>query len=320
MWRGDYSAASADFVTGQCVSIRPGPHDPYPLCGGNCSYECPAVDTRRMVTLNNGLGFPLVSFGLWVYSDATAALYTRIALSVGIRNFFASVLARNQRGFGNALKASSIPRGEIFVCGSVSDASCVSYEDCLRTTTQLANDNLAALQLPYLDMIMLDYPATVGECSGIQGQWAAFEQFLREGKTKSIAVSNFSPKQLDCIMNAGNSSYKPTPPAVNQIVFHIGMRGDSGQTVADNKARGGITVQAYNALNRGALATNRVAAKIGEKYGKSAAQVALRWIVQKGATVMTRSTSEAHFIEDLEVVTDKNFELSTADMTTLDSL
>ena len=85
-------------------------------------------------TLNNGQTFDKVSFGLQVYDDATATKLTTIALQAGIRNFFASVLANNQKGFGAALKATTIPREEIFVCGSANTASCSNYNDCFKQT------------------------------------------------------------------------------------------------------------------------------------------------------------------------------------------
>jgi diketogulonate reductase-like aldo/keto reductase len=89
--------------------------------------------------------------------------------------------------------------------------------------------------------------------------------------------------------------------------------------VADNKERGGTVVQAYSPLARGSLASNKKLANIGAKYGMSAAQVGLRWIIQKGATFTTSSSSKAHFVEDLDVVTNPRFVLSAADMKDIDS-
>ena len=222
-----------------------------------------------VVKLNDGLDFPSVSFGLQVYDDATAQALTTLALSVGYRNFFASVLANNQQGFGAAIKATKVPRAELFVCGSVNTGSgaCSGTADCKTQTAAGCATNLQDTGLAYLDMIMLDYPA--GDCPSIVGQWQAFEDMLAANKTRSIAVSNFSPAQLDCIV----TNKAATVPAVNQLPYSVGSGADT--SVADNAKRGGIIVQAYSPLDSGSLASDPDCAAIGKAHGKSAAQVAL---------------------------------------------
>ena len=145
----------------------------------------------NIAKLNNGMSFPKVSFGLQVYDDATATKYTKLALEAGIRNFFSSVLAGNQKGFGVAVKAAkTISRSEIFICGSANTASCSGYKDCYTQTQAAWKQNLEDIDVEYLDQIMLDYPS--GDCLSIQGQWDAFEEMLKEKKTLSISVSNCS--------------------------------------------------------------------------------------------------------------------------------
>ena len=126
------------------------------------------------VKLNNGLDFPIVSFGLQVYDDDTAEAYTKIAIQSGIRNFFSSVLANNQNGFGRAIAnvtsgPNAIKRSDIFICGSVNTGggACSGKADCQTQTAAGCTSNLQAINQPYLDMIMLDYPA--GDCDSIQG-------------------------------------------------------------------------------------------------------------------------------------------------------
>ena len=210
------------------------------------------------VKLNNGLTFPLVSFGLQVYDDTTAQAYTTTALAAGFRNFFSSVLAGNQAGFGDAIKATKVPRKEIFICGSVNtgNGQCSGTAACKSATADGCSANLQAIGVPYLDMIMLDYPA--GDCASIQGQWLAFEDMLKSGKTRSIAVSNFSPQQLDCIVQNKSS----TAPAVNQMPYAVGS--GSSTVVADNAKRGGILVQAYSPLQGGGLASDPDCVAIGK--------------------------------------------------------
>lgn len=269
------------------------------------AFASPASDVK----LNDGLLFPSVSFGLQVYDDGTAESLTTIALQAGIRNFFSSVLAGNQKGFGRAIANTSVPRKDIFICGSVNTGggACSGKDDCKSQTASGCETNLQDIGVDQLDMIMLDYPAS--DCDSIQGQWAAFEDMLKAGKTRSIAVSNFSPSQLDCLVNA-----KMTTPTVNQLQYNV-LNSDT--SVADNAARGNIIVQAYSPLGSGSVMYNPVVKSIASKHSKSAAQVALRWILQRNATFTTSASSLEHFEQDLDLF---DFALTDTEMKQLNSL
>lgn len=286
-----------------------------------------------VVKLNNGLDFPLVSFGLQVYDDTTADQYTRIAVAAGIRNFFSSVLASNQAGFstglaGGAAKAS-LKREDFFVCGSVNTGSgmCQGFDDCKAQTVEGCHQNLKTLGQGsvdggktsflggYVDMIMLDYPAS--DCDSIQGQWAAFEEMLANKTTKSIAVSNFGLDQLACISNnskTGEKGTAPTIPAVNQMPYSIGS--GSTTTVADDYARGGILVQAYSPLGGGGVIQDPDCIAIGKAHNKSSAQVALRWIIQRNASFTTSASTLEHFQDDADIF---DFSLNSTEMSILNA-
>jgi len=260
-------------------------------------------------TLNNGMRFDSASFGLQVYDDDTAKQYTLLAIQAGFRNFFSSVLAGNQAGFGQGVAASPVPRSELFICGSVNTGSgaCSGFDDCKTQTAAGCAQNLQDINVPSLDMIMLDYPA--GDCSSIQGQWAAFEDMLNAKKVRSLAVSNFNVDQIKCITQNASA----TVPAVNQLAFSVGS-GDPG--VADDAAAGGILVQAYSPLGSGALPSDPDCVAIGKAHNKSGAQVALRWIVQRNATYTTQASTLQYFQEDVEIF---DFELTSAEMTKLNA-
>ena len=243
--------------------------------------------------LNTGVNFPTASFGLQIYDDAQAEKLTLIALEAGYRNFFASVLARNQKGFARAIKRSGIPREELFICGSVLSNQVQGFGAAKALSAKGCQQNLEAFSLggiDYVDMIMLDYPGP--DDDSIRGQWAALEEMALAGTTKSLAVSNFSPKQLDAIL----VDKKATVPACNQLVYGVGLasyyNGRAAEIVAENTKRG-VVVQAWSPLQR-ALRGNKQAAcaEIGAKYGKSAAQVALRWIADTGCTYTTAGTTK----------------------------
>jgi len=217
------------------------------------------------IQLNNGLAFDSASFGLQVYSDAAATSYTLMAIDAGFRNFFASVLAGNQKGFGDAVKQSNVPREALFICGSVNSASmCSGIDNCDDVTTKGWQQNLADLDLDYVDMIMLDYPGH--DCDSITGQWRSFEAMLAQNLTRSIAVSNFSPAQLDCVIGISTTG----PPQANQMHYSVGMYSSS--VLSDNTERT-IVLQSYSPLDGGQLVYDPDFIAIGLAHNKSSAQV-----------------------------------------------
>lgn len=274
-----------------------------------------ASEIPTIATLSDGTKFPLASFGLQIYSDDTAYQLTMTALEVGYRNFFASVLAGNQKGFARAIKDSGIPREDLFICGSVVSNRANGFEAAKKDTTKGWKRNMECFgvgDINYLDQIMLDYPGP--DCPSIQGQWAAFEDMHQQGLTKTLSVSNFSPVQLDCVL--AKASVKPV---VNQLPFSVAYH--PGDVITENQKRS-ILVQAWAPLGGslgGRFGSNikGECAKIGKKYNKSYAQVALRWILQSGGSFTTQSKKKEHFKEDLEVF---DFELSPEEMKVLSNL
>lgn len=170
-------------------------------------------------TLADGAVFPLASFGLQIYDDATAERLTALALEAGFRNFFASVLAQNQVGFARAIKRSGLRRDELFICGSVVSNRATDEETAYKLTQLGCAENMqafAAGDIEYLDMIMLDYPGPDIAC--IRGQWRAFEEMREAGLVRSLAVSNFSPAQLDAICLDRARATRPTVKHVSRVI------------------------------------------------------------------------------------------------------
>lgn len=262
------------------------------------------------------IGFPLASFGLQVYDDQTAYALTLMALEVGYRNFFASVLARNQKGFARAIKDSGIDRKDLFICGSVVSNRASGFKEAYELTTRGWKQNMEKFSvgdISYLDQIMLDYPGP--DDASILGQWKAFQEMHDKGLVRTLSVSNFSPAQLDCLLQDANTRVKP---CVNQLPYSVAYHKDS---IEEHKKRD-ILVQAWAPLggSLGGRFNGSMKAKcaaIGKTYNKTGYQVALRWIVQTGAAFTTQSTKKEHFIEDLDVF---NFELTPQEMLTLSSL
>jgi len=262
------------------------------------------------VRLSNGVDMPVLAFAAWTWDRSTCHDATALALKAGFRFIWSSTLvgAECQQSQATAIDQSGISRSELFLAGTVNTQSCPDSATCFKQTMDGAEDQFRVINAHHLDMLMLDYPASAG-CSAITGQWQALEALYSAGRVGTIAVSNFSPEQLKCIL----SNTSAAVPTVNQMPYFVGHGKDSVVAV-DGKYD--IRVQAYSPLGRGDLARDPELIKIGKAYNKSAAQVALRWIVQRNVTIATQSTSLKHLQEDCDIF---DFELSHEDMQQLNA-
>lgn len=250
---------------------------------------------------------PTLAFAAQVWDADTCTDATSKALQAGFRFIWSSVLIGSscQAAQGEAIRASGKDRSDLFIAGTVNSGSCSDVDDCYTSTMSEAEQQFQVLGLDTLDMMMLDYPAYSG-CDAITGQWKAFEELYANQRVRTIAVSNFSPDQIECI----TANATATVPSVNQLHYSV---GDAGTMIADN-AKYGIYVQSYSPLNSGSLIYDDDCKSIGDAHGKSAAQIALKWILQTNGTVATQSTSLSHLQEDVDLF---DFELTTDELATL---
>lgn len=268
-----------------------------------------ASDEVPSVTLNNGVDMPVMAFAAQVWPDDTCTTATNAALDAGFRFVWSSVLIGEscQRAQGAAMKASKVSREDLFVSGTVDSSGCQSLDACYEETKSSAAEQYDFLGLDSLDMLMLDYPARAS-CDAIRGQWQAFEELYAAKKVSTIAVSNFSPDQLKCITNNASA----TVPSVNMLSFSVGIEGAAD--IVANNTKLGVVVQAYSPLGTGALVDDPQLVAIGKAHGKSAVQVALKWVLQSNVTVATQSTNSQHLADDLDLF---DFKLSDDEMAQL---
>lgn len=277
------------------------------LCMGFClSALDPSVPSVR---LDNGIDMPIAAFAANMWMPDICENATLLAIQAGFRFIWSSALVGQscQEAQAQAISRCGVPRDQLFIAGTVNSGGCADAQSCYSRTLDGAKGQFTTLGLGHLDMIMLDYPAA--SCAGITGQWWAFEELLKAGKVDTIAVSNFSPDQLQCI--ASNKSN--TVPAVNQMQYSVGHGGD---TVVGDDGKFGTFVQAYSPLMHGDLLHVPLLIDIGKAHNKSSAQIALRWIVQHNATIATESTKFAHLKEDNDIF---DFQLSASEMAKLDA-
>ena len=176
---------------------------------------------------------PTLAFAANIWPAATCKDATAAALRAGFRFVWSSALVHTpcQKAQREAIEASGIPRGELYIAGTVDSSGCGSEQACYTETREGALDQLQILGEP-LDQLMLDYPPRRSTCAAIAGQWRAFAELKAAGKVRSIALSNF---QLECLPK------ELPPPTVNQLRLYVGHLDEAA--LKDNTARG-IVAQA----------------------------------------------------------------------------
>lgn len=269
-----------------------------------------------LIRLNNGVQMPVVSLGTWQYNASMAERVVTLGLSLGFTHIDAAWGYFNQQGVAAALRKA--PRQSYFLTTKVPD--CGRLGGCAdrrkNTSDSLAAD-LAQLGVEYVDLVLVHWPPATNtgkplDCKAVQDDWAAMEAFYAAGKARAIGVSNFCPSALQCLMRTAKVT-----PAVNQVMYHIGMGPDPGgiKTYCDSL---GIRLQAYSPLGDGTteLINGPLVSSIGKAHNVSGASVSLRWTVQNGVPLSTKSTSATHLAENLAIY---KFKLSNEEMATLDA-
>ncbi|MGW6936482.1 aldo/keto reductase [Lentzea sp. NPDC054927] len=259
---------------------------------------------QKTVTLNNGVVMPLLGFGVYqIPADDTERAVSE-ALAAGYRLLDTAAAYGNEEAVGRAIKSSGIPREDLFVTTKlwVQDAPA---EDNTRRAFETSLTNLG---LDHLDLYLMHQPF-----GDVYSQWRAMEAINRDGGAKAIGVANFYPDRLiDLIVN------NEIVPAVNQIETHPFFQRADYQDLM----RGyGVQIQSWGgfAEGRNDLFSNPLLTGIGEQYGKSVAQVVLRWLTQRGVVVIPKSVRAERMAENIDVF---DFELTDEQMariTTLDT-
>jgi len=276
-----------------------------------CGVAMTVVATQSVATiqLNNGIDMPVMAFAAAFWPADTCKNATALALEAGFRNLWSSVLLGSecQKAQAQAISESGLARSKLFISGTACPphdcGKCFDHMACYQQTKTSAESQFDLLGVDMLDMLLLDYPTGTG-CDGILGQWKALEELYAAGRVRAIAVDNFEQEHMQCIL----ANKTATVPAVTMKKFSVGHGNDT--VVADN-AKHGIVVLAYSPLGDGRLVTDELCESIGAKYGKSAVQVALKWILQRNATIATQSTKLSHLQGDVDIF---DFTLSNDDM------
>lgn len=254
------------------------------------------------VLLNNGVEMPILGFGVYQIKDAAAcerSVYDAIQTGYRLIDTAASYL--NEEAVGKAIKRSGVPREELFITTKlwVQDTG---YEK----TKAAFQRSLNRLQLDYLDLYLIHQPY-----GDVFGSWRAMEELYEQGKAKAIGVANFHPDRImDFIV------HNKIAPAVNQIETHpFNQQIETQKFLQENNIQ--IESWASFAEGRNNLFQNELLASIGKEYSKSAAQVVLRWLTQRGIVVIPKSVRKERMEENFNIF---DFELSADDMEAIKAL
>lgn len=248
------------------------------------------------VTLNNGIKMPLEGFGVFQVPDPAQCKQAVLdAINSGYRLIDTAAAYMNEEAVGAAIKESGVDRSELFITTKlwVQDADYESAKKAIETS-------LEKLGLDYLDLYLIHQP--MGDYAGA---YRAMEEAYKEGKLRAIGVCNFYPARLADLCETVD-----VIPAVNQVELHPFFQQEDALALMKEY---GVRPEAWGPFAEGnhGIFTHPVLSSIGEKYGKSAAQVALRWNIQRGVVVIPKSVHKDRMEQNMNIW---DFELSEEDM------
>ena len=253
------------------------------------------------ITLNNGVKMPQLGYGVYQVSPDEAERCVSDALSVGYRMVDTAQAYANEEGVGSAVKKSGIARDEVFIVSKIWISN-YGYEKAKASI----DESLRRLQTDYIDLMLLHQPF----CDRY-GAYRALEEAYREGKLRSIGVSNFYPDHL--IDLASNVEVKPM---VNQVETHVFCQQKQPQKYMEEF---GCQIMSWGPLaeGRNGFFNNEVLSEIGKAHGKSVAQTALRFLLQRGVIIIPKSTHKERMVENFNIF---DFELTADEMARIEAL
>lgn len=259
-------------------------------------------------TFHNGYEIPCVGFGTWQTPDGnTAVSSVKTAISAGYRHIDTAAAYGNEKSVGKAIRESGIKREDLFITSKVWN-DMRGYEKTMQAFAQTMEE----LGLDYLDLYLIHWPASASRFDNWEelntGTWRAMTELYKAGKIKAIGVSNFLVHHLEPLMKT------EVKPMVNQIEFHPGqMQEELVKYCRDHE----ILVEAWSPLGTGKMLNNAVLMDIAKKYGKSTAQICIRWCLQHDILPLPKSVTPERIEENANVF---DFILAADDMKTIDEI
>lgn len=258
------------------------------------------------VTLNNGLKMPLVGYGVFrVPEGEDLAEAVKTAIAKGYRSIDTAQVYRNEESVGRGIRAAIeeglVTREELFITSKVWNDG-LSYDETLAAY----DSSLEKIGLDYLDLYLVHWP---GIDTNYLDVYKALEKIYQDGRVRSIGVSNFHVHHLEYLLKEAT-----VVPVINQIEFHPHLTQEEVRAYCTDK---GIQVEAWSPLMNGALLEEALIQELASKYGKTPAQIVLRYDVQHNVVTIPKTMTETRMIENLDIFA---FALTDDEMTQLDAL
>jgi diketogulonate reductase-like aldo/keto reductase len=245
---------------------------------------------------------PALGIGVGGLSDTEAEHAVAAALEIGVRLVDTAAAYGNEEGVGRAIAASGVPRAEIFLTTKL-DIPNLGFQ----ASQDAAKASLERLDQSYVDLYLIHWPA--GDSGKYVDSWAGLMRIQGDGLAKSIGVANFTPEDLSTIIDL---TY--VVPTVNQVELHPQLVQTELRAA---HAEHGIVTQAYSSLGVGTLLDNPTVSAVAGEYGKTPAQVLIRWNLQLGNAVISRSSSPERIAQNFDVF---DFELAAEHLAALTAL
>ncbi|WP_404320808.1 aldo/keto reductase [Arthrobacter luteolus] len=257
-------------------------------------------------TLANGAPIPKLGFGTWFIEDGAAAQAVQDAIGIGYRNIDTAQAYGNERGVGEGVRSSGVPRDELYVSSKLA-AEIKDYDGAVSAI----DGSLAIMGLEYLDLMMIHSPQPWNDwrggsyAEGNRAAWRALEEAHDAGKLRSIGVSNFEQADLQNILDGCT-----VPPQVNQVLLHV---GNTPTELLDFCTENNMLVEAYSPIAHGEILGNAEVGVMAERYSVSVPQLCIRYALQLGTVPLPKTTNPEHMRTNADV----DFVISDADMEVL---
>ena len=262
------------------------------------------ASTVPTITLNDGHPIPQLGFGVFQIKPRDTVEATTRALETGYRHIDTAEMYGNEKEVGQAVARSGLDRSEVFVTSKLNngfhrpDDARAAFD---RTLSELAFD--------YVDLFLIHWPLPTLYDGDFVSTWQTLIEFHRDGRARSIGVSNFQPHHIDRLL-----AETDVAPAVNQIEVHPYLTQDN---VRDFGIQYQIVTEAWSPIAQGKVLDDPVIGAVAGRVGRTPAQVVLRWHIQRGDVVFPKSVTPARIRENFELF---DFELSSADMDAITGL
>ncbi len=256
------------------------------------------------ITLNDGNTIPQLGFGVFQIEPGDTVEAVSEALRVGYRHIDTAEMYGNEKEVGEAIRAFGLDRGEVYVTSKLNNGF---HEP--QDAREAFDRTLSELGFDYVDLFLIHWPLPTLYNGDFVSTWKTLEEFQRDGRARSIGVSNFQIEHLEQL-----AAETETVPAVNQIEVHPYFTNDA---VREYGQEHGIATEAWSPIAQGGVLEDSTITQIADKVGKTPAQVVLRWHIERGDIIFPKSVTPSRMQENFELF---DFELDSDDMEAISGL